>query len=86
MVQRTCLDCGETWTLEAGLAHLHAGRPRGLGARAGSTQAGGRVDWRALADSAAELDQEAETIRQLRTCPKCGGDHYKDRRFRTEIG
>jgi hypothetical protein len=65
---------------------MHAGRPRGLEARGGRSQAGGRVDWQVLAESAAELDQEAETIRQLRTCPKCGGDHYKDLRVRTEIG
>ena len=31
-VRRTCLDCGETWTLDAGLARLRAGRPRGFSA------------------------------------------------------
>jgi hypothetical protein len=32
MVQRTCLDCGETWPLEASLARLRARRPHGYAA------------------------------------------------------
>lgn len=83
MVQRTCLDCGETWTLEASEAHVHTGRPRGFGGAGGRGPGGPRVDWQALAESSALIDQQVETIRQLRTCPKCGGDHYKDRRVRT---
>jgi hypothetical protein len=86
MVQRTCLACGETWTLEASEAHMHArGLPHG-GYGKSLGVASQQVVRERVAESAAELDQEAETIRQLRTCPKCGGDRYKDRRVRTEIG
>jgi len=83
MVQRTCLACGETWTLEASEAHMHAALPRFIGA--GRTIGAQSVS-RQLGEESARADQEAETVRQLRTCPKCGGDHYKDRRVRTEIG
>jgi hypothetical protein len=87
MVQRTCLDCGETWTLEASLASMRPGPPRGFGGRIGASFGGpiGANETRIVsreqvAEASAGLDQELETIRQLRTCPKCGGDHYKDRR------
>jgi hypothetical protein len=78
MVQRTCLDCGETWTLEPGLAHL--GR---RGSRATGTLRARRTSIRGesndfIADTYAELDQLNETIRESRTCPKCGGEHFKD--------
>lgn len=78
-VQRTCLDCGETWTLEASLARMHASRHTGfaVGARG---QTGQEIAWERAAEASSGFDQELETVRQLRTCPKCGGDHYKDRR------
>jgi hypothetical protein len=88
MVQRRCLACGETWTIEASEAHMHTGRSGHLSGlvagRGGSMGPGaGQIVSRQFAEASDGLDQEAETIRQLRTCPKCGGDHYKDRRART---
>lgn len=81
MLQRTCLDCGETWTLEASVSHLKAKRPRlfaedrpGLGYRGG-----GEADEQ-LAEGLAELDHEFEAISEANECPKCGSNHYRDRR------
>ena len=78
MVQRTCLDCGETWTLEASLARLRARRPRGYpaGFRSFPVGTAGLQGGRAsqamaeqqVAEAQAGLDQELETIRQARTC------------------
>ena len=76
MVHRTCLDCGETWTLEANVTHLHAGRPRGFGVGPRP----GQFRLEIALDRIAGFDQEIETIMQLRACPKCGAEHYKDRR------
>jgi hypothetical protein len=79
MVRRTCLDCGETWTLEPGLARLAA-----RGSRIGTRQAlrttirGTSNDF--VADTYAQLDQLNETIRETRTCPKCGSEHFNGRR------
>jgi len=70
-VQRTCLDCGQSWTLDAGLAHLRPRRPRPA-VRARNTQV-----LKAAFDS---LDQQLETIRETRTCPRCSSEHFKDRR------
>jgi len=81
MVQRTCLDCGETWTLEASLAHLRAERPHGYGAGLRGGPVGQSLAEQQAAESEAELDQELETIRQVRTCPKCGSERYQDRRI-----
>jgi predicted nucleic-acid-binding Zn-ribbon protein len=80
MVQRTCLECGETWTLEASLAHLRAGRARGFagGLRGDLAQT---IAEQQVVEAQAGLDQELETIRQVRTCPKCGSERYKDRRI-----
>jgi len=36
MVQRTRLSRGETWTLEASLARMRTGPPRGFGGRIGA--------------------------------------------------
>ena len=81
MVQRTCLDCGETWTLEASLARLRAGRPPGYGAGLRAGPVGQSLAEQQAAEAEAELDQDLETIRQVRTCPKCGSERYKDRRI-----
>jgi predicted nucleic-acid-binding Zn-ribbon protein len=81
MVQRTCLDCGETRTLEASLARLRAGRPHGYGAGLRGGPVGQAIAEQQFAAATAGLDQELETIRQVRTCPKCGSERYKDRRF-----
>lgn len=77
-VQRTCLDCGETRTLDAGLARL-ARRSRFTGTlRANrSTVRGQGSDY--VRDAYAQLDQELEWIREARTCPKCSGERFKDR-------
>ncbi len=94
MVRRTCLDCGETWTLQANLARLRPARPHGhVGGYAvggygvggyGATPAYLRYDRlnveQELTVAEAGFDQELETIRQARTCPKCGSERYKDRR------
>lgn len=80
MVQRTCLDCGEAWTLPASLAHLRPRRSRGAGPWAGnptyrtSGQGAGYA-----AEASANLDQQLEMIREARTCPKCSSEHYQDR-------
>jgi len=79
VVQRTCRDCGETWTLEASLAHMHASHHTGFGI-GGRESAGQQIAWDRASEASASFDQELETLRQLRTCPKCGSDHYKDRR------
>ena len=83
MVRRTCLDCGESWTLDRSLAHLK-GRPRnfGPGLPAGwpNLAIGQEVGEQQMADAGAGLDQHLETVRQLRTCSKCGSDNYKDTR------
>jgi len=89
MVQRMCQECGETWTLEAAVAHLGTRGLRGfsLTRRArrstvrgvlGSTVRGLPADY--LADTYAELDHQSEMITQTRTCPKCGSMHFKDKR------
>jgi hypothetical protein len=84
MVRRTCLDCGESWTLERSLAHLRPGRPRGFGGGLltirGYSQLGEGLAEQQAAGASAGLDAELETVRQLRTCPKCGSDHFKDAR------
>ena len=82
-MQRTCLDCGEVWTLEPGLAHLGT-----RGSRFGGTRQALRTSIRGesndfIADAYANLDQLNETIRETRTCPKCSSEHFKDRRGRT---
>jgi hypothetical protein len=81
MVQRTCLDCGETWTLEASLARLRARRPHGYAAGLRGGLGSQVVAEQQVAEAEAGLDQELETIRQVRTCPKCGSERYKDRRI-----
>jgi hypothetical protein len=80
VVQRTCLDCGETWTLEPGLAHLGSRASRAIGTRQAlrTTVRGQSNDF--VADAYAQLDQLNETVRETRTCPKCGSEHFKDRR------
>lgn len=80
MVRRTCLDCGETWTLDAGLARLRAGRPRGYSAGLRGGRIGQGIAEQQVADAQAVLDQELETVRQARTCPKCGSERYRDTR------
>jgi predicted nucleic-acid-binding Zn-ribbon protein len=85
MVQRTCLNCGETWTLEASLAHLRARRPHGYTASFRGDPAGQMITEQAVAEAEAGLDQELETIRQARTCPKCGSERYKDRRLASRV-
>jgi len=81
-VQRTCLDCGESWTLDAGLAHLRAHRPsvlvRGARRNIGDYD---RAVGEALDRANASVEQQAETIRETRTCPKCGSESFKDRRI-----
>ena len=79
MVQRTCLDCGQTWTLEPGLARL-ASRGSRIGTRQAlrTTIRGESNDF--VADTFAQLDQLNETIRETRTCTKCGSERFKDQR------
>jgi hypothetical protein len=87
-VRRTCLDCGESWMLEKSLANLRAGRPRGFGGSLLTGLSVGRgnlaisreLAGQQVAEAGTALDQLLETVRQLRTCPKCGSDHYKDTR------
>jgi ribosomal protein S27AE len=86
MVQRTCLDCGEAWTLTASLAHLRPRRSRRAAGRFGASPWAGNPTYRAsgqgagyAADASADLDQQLEMIREARTCPKCSSEHYQDR-------
>ena len=83
LVKRTCLDCGESWTLGADLAHARAGRGwlGGPGLRPGFGQGGLAAAEQEAAAAEAELEQEQETVRQARTCPKCGSQLYKDQRI-----
>jgi hypothetical protein len=84
MVQRTCLDCGESWTFERSLAHLRAGRLRGFGpglpAGWPNLAIGQEIGEQQMAEAGAGMDQDLETVRRLRTCSKCGSDHYNDTR------
>lgn len=82
--QRTCLDCGETWTVDAAMVHMRPRRPRGGRLGVGY---GARMQIPDLAGEAyAELDQQLDLIRATRTCPKCGSDHYRDARVRRPAG
>jgi len=82
-VRRTCLDCGESWTLERSLARLRAGRPRGFGGGLLTGRVnlaiGQELAEQQVAEAGAALDQELETVRQLRgmktrcTTATCGG-------------
>jgi hypothetical protein len=93
MVERTCLDCGETWTLKASLAH---GRHKGIGQRgltAGTVMGAhgnpGAVFGPGMQQQMAELhrrdaaaDQDLDAHRQLESCPKCGSERFTERRAR----
>lgn len=80
-VERTCLDCGETWMLDASAARLKMRGPTRYSATSQAMRSGirgGLGDY--AAQAYAELDQQSELIRETRTCPKCGSGHFKDRR------
>jgi predicted nucleic-acid-binding Zn-ribbon protein len=80
MVQRTCLDCGESWLLDARLAHLKAHVSRGFAADPLSLRGGpGSLEaYRSAGTGLEDIDQQLEVVRQLSTCPKCGSENYKD--------
>lgn len=91
MVECTCLACGQTWMLKAALAHdkRTGSRRRGFsGAAAVAAQRtpggvfGASMDMQ-VAEARrrdAQADRELETMRQLRSCPKCGSERYTLRR------
>ena len=64
------------------MAHLRAGRQWGLSGSGmvGISSPTGHEIGEQQATASAEMDQTLETVRRLRTCPKCGGDRYKDQR------
>jgi len=92
MVERTCLNCGQTWALKAAMAGRKPPRaPRGSVAadlryaqgRSPFTQAGTDQFLASthLNDADAE-DKDFELFRELQICPKCSGDRYTQRRIR----
>ena len=88
MIECTCLACGQTWMLKAALAHdKRTGRSRrGFSAadhRPGALYGGGMEMQVAEAHRRdAQADRALETMRQLRSCPKCGSERYTFRRSR----
>ena len=95
MVERTCQECGETWTLKAALAHdRHSGMGR-RGFTAGTVRAAQRTygckydscRQQQMAEAEAhrrdaEADRDLDARRQLGSCPKCGSGRYTERRVR----
>jgi hypothetical protein len=91
IAERTCQDCGETWALQASLAHdRYSGlRRRGLAARTVIT-AHETPGWTYAVqqqtgvphrrDTEAGLDPDSRW--QLGICPKCGSERYTDRPVR----
>jgi hypothetical protein len=89
-VERTCLDCGETWTVTSKLAKARPPGPSRRGFSAGTARYAGNSAQgmsRASIDQQmaeahrrdAQADRELEALRQAQTCPKCGSDHYAGR-------
>ena len=92
MVERTCLDCGQIWELDAAMAGRKPPRaPRAsvapdlryMQTRSPFTKAGTDQFLAAahLHDADAE-DKDSELFRELRVCPKCSGSRYTQRRIR----
>lgn len=92
MVQRTCMECWESWRLGAGLAH---DRHSGIGQRGMSRGAIRTVErdpfalmngsaLRHTMDEARRRDVTADRNlalrRQLGNCPKCSSARYTERR------
>jgi len=79
-VQRTCLDCGERWTLDSGVAHLRTRRPRGFAEdRPGLGYRGGEQEAEQLEAGLTDLDHQFEMISEANECPKCGSSRHRDR-------
>jgi len=92
IVERTCLNSGETWTVNAALVRRKSPGPRQRGLSAADVRyslrnpmSGAAID-QLFADAhrrAAKADEDVELLRQLRTCPKCGSsDRYTEMRIR----
>ena len=92
MVERTCLNCGQTWVLKAAMAGRKPPRAprvsvapdlRYMQTRSPFTKAGTDQFLAAshLRDADAE-DKEIELFRELQVCPKCSGSRYAQRRIR----
>jgi hypothetical protein len=79
-VQRTCLDCGEKWTLEASVSHLKTHRPAGFAEdRPGLGYRGGGQAEEQLEEGLTEIDHQFEMISEANECPKCGSNRYRQR-------
>ncbi len=90
MLERTCLDCGETWTLKAS---QRRSRRSGIGQRGFSTgtvmmshgnpmavvRSGMDQQMAEVHRRDAEADRNLDVDRQLLSCPKCGSDRHTDR-------
>jgi predicted nucleic-acid-binding Zn-ribbon protein len=76
MVQRTCLNCGETWLLDAREAHQKPGQ---VISQAFRFRANVRDEVRWPEAREQGPDEQLEEVRELRTCPECGSDDYKDK-------
>jgi hypothetical protein len=89
-VQRRCLDCGESWVVTGRLARTKPPGRSQRGLSAGTARygdSGAHAMTRANLDREmaeahrrdAQADSELEFLRQARTCPKCGSEHYTKR-------
>ena len=90
IVERTCVDCRETWTLNAGEAR---GRRAGTGRRGFSAGTVMTARGNPMAMSRAGMDQQLAEVhrrdteahhdldvdRQLLSCPKCRSERHTDR-------
>jgi hypothetical protein len=90
LVERTCLDCGETWTLKPNQAR---GKRSGIGRRGFSSgtvmmshgnpiamgRSGMDQQMAELHRRDADADHDLDVDRQLLSCPKCGSDRHTDR-------
>jgi hypothetical protein len=91
MLERTCMDCGATWTVDPKLDSARPpGRWSGAFSMTGVLLAARRPDLtsgssdNAAAETAESQDatkREADVTGHLRTCWQCGSTRFKDQRL-----
>jgi hypothetical protein len=92
MVERTCLECGQTWVLKAAMAGRKPPRAPRVSVAQDLKYAQGRSPFTKagtdqflaaahLGDADAE-DEDSRLFRELQVCPKCSASRYAQRRIR----